>query len=97
MIHDQNIICISNTSWFGNYAKSTVQILERLARHNNVLFVEYPYTIKDVISTLQGKQKAPVKRMLGIENRLTQIETNQGTKVWNLTIPPGLPLYFLKK
>ena len=96
MIHDQNIICISNTSWFGNYAKSTVQILERLARHNNILFVEYPYTIKDVISTLQGKQKAPVKRMLGIENRLTQIETNQGTKVWNLTIPPGLPLYFLK-
>ena len=96
MIKGQQIVCIANTSWFGNYAKSTVQILERLAKHNQVLFIEYPYTIKDIISTWQGKQKAPVKRMLGLENRLYQIETNSKTKVWNLVVPPGLPLYFLK-
>ena len=51
MIKGQQIVCIANTSWFGNYAKSTVQILERLAKHNQVLFIEYPYTIKDIIST----------------------------------------------
>jgi len=96
MIKGQQIVCIANTSWFGNYAKSTVQILERLAKHNQVLFIEYPYTIKDIISTWQGKQKAPVKRMLGLESRLYQIETNSKTKVWNLVVPPGLPLYFLK-
>lgn len=96
MIKGQQIVCIANTSWFGNYAKSTVQILERLAKHNQVLFIEYPYTIKDIISTWQEKQKAPVKRMLGLENRLYQIETNSKTKVWNLVVPPGLPLYFLK-
>ncbi|MDD3079001.1 MAG: glycosyltransferase [Paludibacter sp.] len=96
MIKEQNIVCIANTSWFGNYAKSTVQILERLAKYNKVLFVEYPYTIKDVLATWQGKQNAPVVRMLGFDDRLKQIETNSGSKVWNLVVPPGLPLYFLK-
>jgi len=96
MIKGETIICISNTSWFGNYAKSTIQILERLASENNVIFVEYPYTIKDILSTLKGKQNAPIKHMLGLKNRIHQIETNFGTKVWNIVIPPGLPLYFLK-
>ena len=66
MLKGEDIICIANTSWFGNYAKSTVQILERLATNNRVLFVEYPYTIKDIYATLRGKQNAPVKRMLGV-------------------------------
>jgi len=96
MIKGENIICISNTSWFGNYAKSTVQILERLAVNNNVLFVEYPFSIKDVISTLRGKQNAPVKRMLGLEKSLQIIDTNVGSKVYDLVMPPVLPLYFLK-
>ena len=96
MLQGENIICNANTSWFGNYAKSTVQIMERLARQNNVLFVEYHYSINDILSTIRGKQKAPVERMLGIENRLQLIETNVGTKVYNLVIPGGFPVYFLK-
>jgi len=96
MLQGEDIICIANTSWFGNYAKSTVQLLERLAKNNRVLFVEYPYTVKDIYATLRGKQNAPVKRMLGIESRLQQIETNVGRKVHNLVIPPGIPVFFLK-
>ena len=96
MIKGENIICISNTSWFGNYAKSTVQILERLAVHNNVLFIEYPFSAKDILATLQGKQNAPYKRMLGMDKRLQQIDTNVGSKVYDLVIPPVLPIYFLK-
>ena len=96
MLQGENIICIANTSWFGNYAKSTVQIMERLAKQNNVLFVEYHYSIKDILTTLRGKQNAPVKRMLGIEKRLQLIDTNVGSKVYNLVIPGGLPVYFLK-
>lgn len=96
MIQGQNIICISNTNWFGSYAKSTVQILERLARNNNILFVEYPYTIKDLLTDFSGKKFVPSKRMLGIEKRLQQITTDSDTKVYNLVIPPGIPVYFLK-
>lgn len=96
MLQGEDIICIANTSWFGNYAKSTVQILERLAKNNRVLFVEYPYTIKDIYATLRGKQNAPVKRMLGINKRLQLINTNVGSQVYNLVIPPGIPVFFLK-
>ena len=52
--------------------------------------------ILDEQIAVMDEQKAPVKRMLGLENRLYQIETNSKTKVWNLVVPPGLPLYFLK-
>jgi len=96
MLQGENIICIANTSWFGNYAKSTVQIMERLAKQNNVLFVEYHYSAKDIFTTLRGKQNAPVKRMLGIDKRLKQIDTNVGSKVYNLVIPTAFPVYFLK-
>lgn len=95
MLQGENIICIANTSWFGNYAKSTVQIMERLARFNNVLFVEYHYTVKDILATWRGKQNAPVKRMLGIKS-LLEIDTNTGSKVFNFVPPAGLPVYFLK-
>jgi glycosyltransferase involved in cell wall biosynthesis len=96
MLQGEDIICIANTSWFGNYAKSTVQIMERLAKNNRVLFVEYPYTIKDVYATLRARQNAPVKRMLGLEKRLQIINSNVGCQVYNLVIPPGIPVFFLK-
>jgi glycosyltransferase involved in cell wall biosynthesis len=96
MLEGENIICIANTSWFGNYAKSTVQIMERLAKTNNILFVEYHFTLKDIISTWQGKQNAPIKRMLGLEKHLQQINTNVGSKVYNLVPLAGIPIYFLK-
>ena len=57
MIKDKNIICISQTTWHGKFTKSTVQLLSLLAEHNNVFFVEYPFTLKDVIMSLLGKQK----------------------------------------
>ena len=96
MIKGENIVCISNTTWFGNYAKSTVQILSRLAKHNNVLFVEYPHTFKDIVATMLGKQKVPIARMLRLEKGLQLIDTDVQTKSYNLVIPPGIPVYFLK-
>ena len=96
MIKGQNIICIGNFNWFGNYAKSTVQLMERLAKCNNILFIEYPFTYKDMLQTLRGKQNAPAKRMLGLEPRLQQITTDSQTQVHTLVVPPVLPLYFLK-
>ncbi len=97
MINNQQLICISSTTWFGYYTKSTVQILERLAANNQVLFIEYPHTWKDIFMAVLGKQEsAQVSRMLGIKKRLTSITTSSGTTVSNLVPPPALPLYFLK-
>jgi len=96
MIKGEKIVCISNMSWFGNYAKSTVQILERIARDNEILFVEYPFTLSDLFNTFRGRKQAPAKRMLGIIKRLERIKTDSGTFVYNLIVPPVIPVYFLK-
>lgn len=97
MIKNQQLVCISSTTWWGYYTKSTVQILERLAAHNQVLFVEYPHTWKDIVMTLIGRQQGPfVKRMLGISKHLEQITTASSTQVYDLVPPPMLPVYFLK-
>ena len=46
MLKGKNIICISQTTWHGEFTKSTVQLLSLLAKNNNVVFIEYPFTVK---------------------------------------------------
>ncbi len=96
MSSNHNIVCVSNTTWEGFYTKSTVQLMSLLARRNTVLFVEYPFTLKDMLSTVFGKGRAPVSRMLGFSKRLIVEETNFDTEVHHLVIPPLLPVEFIK-
>ncbi len=97
MIENMDIICVSNTTWHGEYTKSTVQLMSRLARHNRVVFIEYPFTVKDALLALFARRNdIPVKRMFGIKKRLTTIQSDVGTAVFQLVMPPVLPIYFLK-
>jgi teichuronic acid biosynthesis glycosyltransferase TuaH len=92
MLENEHIVCISYSTWEGPYTKSVVQLMSLLAIKNKVLFVEYPFTWKDVISTLRGKQKAPVGRMLGFKNRLSVKNTAENAQVYQWIIPPLLPM-----
>jgi glycosyltransferase involved in cell wall biosynthesis len=96
MIKGQNLVCISNTTWFGEYQRSSVQLLSRLAKQNTVLYVEYAFTIKDVISGLLGKTKAPVGQILGFKDRLAEIATHENGKVVKMTLPPVIPFNHFK-
>ncbi|NOU59985.1 glycosyltransferase [Marinifilum caeruleilacunae] len=96
MTNKKNIVCVSNTTWEGFYTKSTVQLVSLLAKSNQLLFVEYPFTIKDLIFTLMGKGRAPVKRMLGIKSRLVKKQSTFDTEVNHLVLPPLLPFAFFK-
>lgn len=96
MFKQKNIVCVSNTTWEGFYTKSTVQLLSLLAKSNRVLFVEYPFTIKDLMMTLLGKAKAPVGRMLGIKPRLASQNSAFNTEVFQLILPPMLPFAAFK-
>ena len=91
----ENIICISQTTWHGEFTKSTVQLLSILAEENNVFFVEYPFTIKDVVMSVLGKQRAQVSRMLGFKSRIQKIETPNGATINHVVMPPVLPVDFL--
>ncbi|MCT4603065.1 MAG: glycosyltransferase [Marinifilum sp.] len=96
MSNKKNIVCISNTTWEGFYTKSTVQLVSLLAKSNKLLFVEYPFTIKDLLFTLLGKGRAPVARMLGIKSRLVKKQSTFNTEVNHLVLPPLLPFAFFK-
>lgn len=96
MSNKKNIVCVSNTTWEGFYTKSTVQLVSLLAKSNNLLFVEYPFTIKDLIFTMIGKGRAPVSRMLGLKSRLVKKNSTFNTEVNHLVLPPLLPFAFFK-
>ena len=95
MIEGKNIICISQTTWHGEFTKSTVQLLSLLAEKNTIVFVEYPFTVKDVIMSLLGKQRAQVSRMLGFKKRIVDEKTYNGAVVKHLVMPPVLPVDFI--
>jgi teichuronic acid biosynthesis glycosyltransferase TuaH len=96
MIEGKNIICISQTTWHGEFTKSTVQLLSLLAEKNTIVFVEYPFTVKDVIMSLLGKQRAQVSRMLGFKKRIVNEKTDNGAIVKHLVMPPVLPVDFIR-
>lgn len=96
MIEGKNIICISQTTWHGEFTKSTVQLLSLLAEKNTIVFVEYPFTVKDVVMSLLGKQRAQVSRMLGLKKRIIEEKTDSGAIVKHLVMPPVLPVDFIK-
>ncbi|MFN3404741.1 MAG: glycosyltransferase [Cytophagaceae bacterium] len=96
MIRNKNFLCIALTTWEKEFMNTMVQIMSLLSQNNKVLFVDYEYTVKDMIVTLAGKQKAPVQRMIGIENRLRTVRTAYGSEVHVLTPPPVLPINWIK-
>lgn len=92
----KDIICISYTTWEGEYTKSTVQLLSILAQKHNVFFIEYPRTIKDIFYALFGKINAPILRMLGLKKRTIKIETKYNSFINHTIMPPMIPINFIK-
>lgn len=92
MLQNENIICVSYSTWEGPYTKSVVQLMSLLALKNRVLYAEYPFTVKDLIYSLFGKQDAPVRRMIGLRSRAAIIRTKEGAEVISWVLPPLIPV-----
>lgn len=95
MITGKNIVCLGFPTWEGDYMKAIVQILSVLARKNRVLYVDYQYTYKDLLTGLTSKCNIPVKRMLGFKKRLRKVTLDQQTQVQVLTVPPVMPINWM--
>jgi len=95
-LRNEQIIVIGFPAWEGEYLKSTVQLVSELAKENNVLYVEYPFTWKDAIMGSLGRAKTPWRRILGKEERLRNLKLENGAQVNVLTLPPMLPVNFLR-
>lgn len=90
----KDIICISMTTWEGDYMKTIVHMMGQLALNHRVLFVDYAFTWKDVLFTLLGKSNAPVARMIGWKPRLRTV-SYKSASVFHLTLPPVLPINWI--
>lgn len=87
-----HLICHAFPAWEGNYVKSTVELMKRLALlGHTVLYVDYAYTWKDFFN----QKKDQKQRMLGIRSRLRQIPADGSGRLYVLTLPPVLPSNFL--
>lgn len=95
MITNRNILCISTPPWESNYASTTVQLMRELAKHNNLLFVNNPFTIKDVTDGLRNKKVVPLKKVFGFKERLKKLPVGNGREVHVLTPPMILSAQFL--
>ena len=87
----KDIICVGLPTWEGDYMKTIVQIMSLLALDHNVLYVDYPFTWKDVAFGVLKKNNAPWRRILGKEPQLRRIDTAEGSAVHVLTLPATLP------
>jgi glycosyltransferase involved in cell wall biosynthesis len=94
-LRNENIVCFGLPAWEGDYLKSTIQLVSELAKNNRVLYIEYPFTWKDVATATLGKSKAPARRILGKEARLRKFTLESGANIHVLTLPPMLPVNFL--
>lgn len=95
MIRGKNIVCLAMSPWEGDYMKASVQIMSVLARKNRVIYVEYQFTYKDIITGALRSNGIPVKRILGINKRLRTIQLEDGAEIYVLTAPPIYPVNWM--
>lgn len=91
-----DIVCISLPTWEGTYMKSTVQLMQKLALDNRVLFVDYPFSAKDMVKSFLGGQKVPVARILGLKPRLRSLPVEKNSSIHVLTPPVVFPINGLR-
>ena len=96
MIKDKDIICVALPNWEGDYMKTIVEIMTVLARHNHVLYVDYEYTYKDLVMGFLKNKNIPIKRIIGLEDRLRKLILKNNQEINILTPPAVLPVNWVK-
>ena len=90
-----DIVCIATPAWDGDYNKSTVQLMKHLGTTHRVLYVDYPYTIKDVLGNRLRRVGISVKRIIGFDRRIRKMETPGSGQLYVYTPPPTLPINWI--
>ena len=88
-----HIVCCALPAWEAEYLRSTVELMKCLSVTNKVLYVDYNYTISDLIKGIKGKKKFDWKRLIGLKNRLQNISGDTEKGMYVLSLPPTLPAF----
>lgn len=95
MMTNRNILCLSSTEWGGNYIKATVELMKELCTQNKLLFVNSPYTVKDIFDGIRGRKDVELARAFGFKSRIHTITLPNGGTVHLFTPPPSFTINFL--
>lgn len=87
-MHNKTLICLSFPSWEGNYNKSTVELIKEYSNFQKVIYIDYPYTLLDLIRN----KNAPLNRILKCEN--LSVSEHPNLKIYNL--PAVIPFQSIK-
>lgn len=91
-----SIICIAQTAWKGNFQKAAVQLMTELSARHRVLYVDYPYTLKDLAQGLTGRPDMPIQEMVRLRNPLVRETPKQPEgELYVWTPPVILPINWL--
>lgn len=95
MTNFDSIICIGQTPWKGDFQKAIVQLATELSVRHRVLYVDYQYTIKDLLSGMTGSRDVPIRESLRLSNptQLKTIDRDKAIYVW--TPPAMIPINWL--
>ncbi len=91
-----SIVCIGQTPWEGDFQKAIVQLMGELAARHRVLYVDYQYTLKDLVMGLAKKQAVPVGTLTSRAKALTVKNLAGGTQVHVWQPPVMLPVNWLR-
>ena len=82
-------------SWNGNYMKSTVELAKELALRHHVLYIDYAYTIKDLV-TKRKDPFMPSDRILNRNKSVQKINLENGASISILSLPAIIPFNWTK-
>ena len=91
-----SIVCIGQTPWEGDFQKAIVQLMGEMAARHRILYVDYQYTLKDLIMGLAKKQAVPVGTLTSRTKALTVKKLAGGTQVHVWQPPVMLPINWLQ-
>jgi len=95
-MNKRDLICLATPKFRGNYLKSTVQLMKELSSDFNVLYVDYAYTLKDLLKALKNRNFKLVRKLLGGKDSLEKLELENGHSLHILTLPAILPCNAIK-
>lgn len=90
-----SIICVGQTPWEGDFQKAVVQLMTELSVRHRVLYVDYQYTLKDLVMGVAGRRAVPVRTLLHLTDPLTKKKVSNSGDVHVWVPPTVLPINFL--
>lgn len=92
----KHIVCFALPAWEAAYSRSTVELMKSLAEKNLVLYVDYAYTITDLLKGIFSAKDFDWKRLIGLKPRLRRVSGEGKTGLYVLSLPPVFPAFFLR-